>query len=223
MLREPHKTSHSRAGCCARLPHHNFNIALRIVFTSVPLQFEVFVSDCQFPFEQIGQGCYFYDQSLYIESFSAAVDFCNSLLGHLVIVNDGEENRALLDFLEPGNRECITNWETDTGTHVATSLQTRYERRVVLVCFSSGRRCSSGSDEKRARSARVARRFSCQRWVHKTLHGQNIERLAPDRLCEGKIDSRKNPNWTKLLDSSCLRIANRCLHPPQNEWEMYQN
>ena len=69
----------------------------------------VCVLDCDIPFQPIGTGCYFYDETLYIDSFPATVDFCETLGGYPVVVRHGEENRALIDHIYPDNREYPSN------------------------------------------------------------------------------------------------------------------
>ena len=65
------------------------------------------ISDCDVPFAPIGSGCYFYDETLYIDSFPATVDFCATLGGYPVVVRHGDENRALIDHIYPDNREYL--------------------------------------------------------------------------------------------------------------------
>ena len=65
------------------------------------------LSDCNIPFQPIGGGCYFYDETLYIDSFVATVEFCASLGGYPVVVKNGEENRQLIEHIYPNNRKWV--------------------------------------------------------------------------------------------------------------------
>ncbi len=58
-----------------------------------------YFSACLPQFEPVGNGCYFYNPALLITSWDEAQDFCTQLQGHLVILHEGEENTALIQYI----------------------------------------------------------------------------------------------------------------------------
>ncbi len=56
-------------------------------------------TECSDWFERIGEGCYFYSQTLLITEWEDAKTFCEQINGHLAIINDEQENRALVEHI----------------------------------------------------------------------------------------------------------------------------
>lgn len=59
-----------------------------------------FADACTAPFEDIGEGCYFYsgDSGYIVDSYDAATTLCANEGGTLAIVNTGDKNTAILEY-----------------------------------------------------------------------------------------------------------------------------
>ena len=57
------------------------------------------VGACDPPFVIVHDGCFYFNEGMFIESYDYANQICNNMGSHLAVVKSGDENRGVVDEL----------------------------------------------------------------------------------------------------------------------------